>query len=315
MSKPRPNKTITRSNLNFEGIKKEVQKLGGFYHETEHHVITYTPGESRLLVSFDNLASLKSKHPRKPWGQDVAQKNGWGSLGIMTKKNDWFRSTELTDYLLALRFQGLFESYSAVSMYGASMGGYAACLFAPLAPGCTVVAFAPQSSLSAKDAPFEKRYRFARRNYDWSSNEWRDAAQGLKAAGKAYLIYDPTIPEDFLHAQRLAGPKVTQLTWPGLTHKVPPTLRRLGILGFVAKEALTGTMSHKRFHELMRVRMKTPLYVFRMMERASAKGHYQLVDQAISGLPEGFANWKIRQLRRRNAEKLERLGASATKWP
>ncbi|MFG6661573.1 hypothetical protein ACGYLZ_21065, partial [Sulfitobacter sp. 915] len=201
------------------------------------------------------------------------------------------------------------------SMYGASMGGYAACLFAPLAPGCTVVAFAPQSSLSAEDAPFEKRYRFARRTYDWSSMEWRDAAKGLKAAGKAYLIYDPTIPEDFMHAQRLKGPQVVQLTWPGLTHKVPPTLRRLGILGPVAKETLTGTMSPKRFHELMRVRMETPLYVFRMMERASAKGHYRLVEQAIAGLPEGFANWKIRQLRRRNAELLKTQAPPRAKPP
>ncbi|WPZ31585.1 hypothetical protein T8A63_19855 (plasmid) [Sulfitobacter sp. OXR-159] len=108
-----------------------------------------------------------------------------------------------------------------------------------------------------------------------------------------------------MHAQRLAGPQVTQLTWPGLTHKVPPTLRRLGILGPLAKEALTGTMSRKRFHDLMRVRMETPLYVFRLMERASAKGHYRLVEQAIASLPEGFANWKIRQLRRRNAEMLK----------
>ncbi|UOA20644.1 hypothetical protein DSM14862_03625 (plasmid) [Sulfitobacter indolifex] len=309
MSKSRPDKSVIPNNLNFERIEREVNEGGGFYHETEHHVISYTPGKRRLLVSFDNLASLKSKHPRKPWGQDIAQKNGWGSLGVMTKKNDWFRSTELTNYLSELRAQGLFESYPAVSMYGASMGGYAACLFAPLAPGCTVVAFAPQSSLSAEDAPFEKRYRFARRNYDWNSTEWRDAAQGIKAAGKAYLIYDPTIPEDLMHAQRLTGPQVSQLTWPGLTHKVPPTLRRLGILGPVAKETLTATMTHKRFHELMRVRMSTPVYVFRLMERASAKGHYRLVEQAIAGLPKGFANWKIRQLRRRNAESLKSLSA------
>tara|TARA_R110002020_G_scaffold133253_3_gene297363 strand:+ start:391 stop:927 length:537 start_codon:yes stop_codon:yes gene_type:complete len=122
MLKSRPDKSVIPNNLNFERIEREVNEGGGFYHETEHHVISYTPGKRRLLVSFDNLASLKSKHSRKPWGQDIAQKNGWGSLGVMTKKNGWFRSTELTNYLSELRAQGLFESYPAVSMYGASMG-------------------------------------------------------------------------------------------------------------------------------------------------------------------------------------------------
>lgn len=300
MSELKLQKPLNTQNLDFGWIKKEVERVNGLYYETERHVITYQPGKDRLLVSFDNVASLRSGSPRKPWGHSVACKQGWGSLGVMTKKNDWFRSVELTDHLVKLRDQGLFSSYPEVSMYGASMGGYGACLFAPLAPSCTVVAFAPQSSLSALDAPFEKRYRFARRNYDWSSPEWRDAAQGLKFAGKSYLIYDPSIPEDAMHADRLSGPRVTQLAWPDLTHKVPPTLKRLGILSSVARETLTGTMTQKRFHELMRVRMNTPLYVFRMLERASGKGHYHLVEQAISGLPDGFANWKIRQLRRKN---------------
>ncbi len=81
MSKPRPDKTAIPNNLDFEEVERGVKESGGFYHETEHHVIAYTPGENRLLVSFDNMASLKSKHPRRRWGQDVAQKMDGGRLG------------------------------------------------------------------------------------------------------------------------------------------------------------------------------------------------------------------------------------------
>jgi hypothetical protein len=293
-------KAADHRNLDFEWIRQEVEAANGSFYETERHVIAHFPGKDRLLVSFDNLSSLRSEGPRKPWGHDLARGLGWGSLGVMTKVNDWFRSIELCDHLTALRDQGLFRSYLAVSMYGASMGGYGACLFAPLAPDCTVVAFSPQSSLSALDAPFEKRYRFARRHFDWSTPEWRDAAQSLPAAGKAYLVYDPTVPEDKLHAQRLHGPQVIHLTWPDLTHKVPPSLKRMGILKPVAQGMLEGSMTTTQFHGLLRARMETPIYVYRMLERASAKGHYELVERVISGLPVDFTNWRIRQLRRRN---------------
>ena len=233
----------------------------------------------------------------------MARAQGWGSMGVMTKANDWYRSTELSDYLTTLRDQGLFTDYPAVSMYGASMGGYGACLFASLAPGCTVAAFAPQSSLSALDAPFEKRFRFARRNWDWSTPEWRDAALSLPSASKVYLVYDPTVREDLLHAQRLHGPQVIDLAWPNLTHKVPPSLRRMGVLQPVAQGMLDGSMTTTKFHNLLRIRMKTTVYIHRMLKRASAKGHYDLVENAISGLPPNLDNWKIRQLRRQNRHK------------
>ncbi|KEO60193.1 hypothetical protein [Thioclava indica] len=292
---------IDTRNLDFEWIRQEVEAANGSFYETEHHVITHVPGQERLVVSFDNLASLEAQGPRKPWGYEMVRERQWGSLGVMIKAKDWFRSIELSSYLTELRDQGLFSSYPAVSMYGSSMGGYGACLFAPLAPGCTVVAFAPQSSLSAQDAPFEKRYRYARRNYDWTRPEWRDAAQGLPHAGKAYLIYDPTVSEDQLHARRLHGSKVIDLAWPDLTHKVPPSLKRMGILKPVSLGMLEGSMTKTQFHKLLRVRMKTSVYVHRMLERASAKGHHALVEQAISGLPTDVVNWKIRQLRRQNS--------------
>lgn len=81
MSKPRPSKDITPSNLDFEGIKLNVKEAGGFYRETEHHVITYTPGKSRLLVSFDNLASLKSKHPGNHGDRMSPRRTDGGHLG------------------------------------------------------------------------------------------------------------------------------------------------------------------------------------------------------------------------------------------
>ena len=105
---------------------------------------------------------------------------------------------------------------------------------------------------------------------------------------------------DLLHARRLHGPQVIHLAWPDLTHKVPPSLKRMGILKPLVQGMLEGSMTTTQFHKLLRARMATPVYVYRMLERASAKGHYDLVERVISGLPADFTNWKIRLLRRQN---------------
>lgn len=292
-------------NLDFEQIRQLATSVGGTFYETERHAVVHIPGRDRLLVGFDNLSSLTVEGPRKPWAYDLARGQGWGSLGVMIKTRDWFRSPDLWAYLGFLRDRGLFAGYPAVSMYGSSMGGYGACVFAPLAPGCTVVAFAPQSSLSMQDAPFESRYAYARNTFDWTTPEWRDAADGIDAAGKAYLVYDPTIPEDLQHAKRLMVPQAINLAWPDLTHKVPPSLKRMGILKSAAIGMLDGTMTPQSFHRLLRARLQTPAYIHRMLERASLKGHHMLVERALGRLPEDLAGWKFRKLQRENRKRAQ----------
>ena len=65
--------------------------------------------------------------------------------------------------------------------------------FAPLAPGCTVMAFAPQRSLDPALCPFESRYRHARLTTDWSL-PFGDAAEGLRAAAASPLALYVTVP-------------------------------------------------------------------------------------------------------------------------
>lgn len=189
------------------------------------------------------------------------------------------------------------------------MGAYAACLFAPLAPGCTVVAFAPQSSLSRADAPFERRYRSARRRYDWHDPRWRDAARGVGAIGQGYLVHDPLIPEDRMHAARLAAPAMMALPWPHLTHKIPPSLRRMGILKPMALAMLEGRLTRPDFFAMLRARRTSPPYVQHMLNHASDKGHHRLVRQALAAIPDDFGGFRMRQIRRANRQAIAAMGA------
>lgn len=268
---------------------------GAFFVETEHHMLAYLPGKDRLVVSFDNLMSEREIENRLPFAFDLVQRKGWAILGVMVKRKDWFQCPQLKSTLLALQGAGLFASYENVSMYGASMGGFGAAVFAPLAPGCTVLAFAPQSTLHAKLAPFERRYRYGRGLGDWSA-PFNDAAVGVQSAGRAYLIYDPVIEGDKLHVQRMAGDGVVPLPVPHFTHKIPPMLKRMGVLKEVALLGMSGTLDPFAFRKMMRARRDAAPYLLSLVGAALTKGHVTLARQACKQALIQAPNWKLRKL-------------------
>ncbi len=286
-------------NLDFDLMRELAEQQDGEFRETENYAVVYLPGKGRLLCGFDNLMAVKSEGPRKPWAYELAVKEGWGVLGVMAKRNDWYQSPDLAPVLEDMRDRGIFSSYPAVTMYGASMGAFGAAAFAGLAPGCTVVAFAPQSSLAADLAPFEKRYKFAKKDHDWTTGTYRDAAEGIRAAGKAYLVHDPLIAMDRQHVERLAGENTVDLRWPYLTHKIPPAFRRMNILKPMALEMIGGTMTEERFFELLRERKSCTAYLVRMLDGAAERGHPRLGLAAMKQVRERQDNWRLRQVERK----------------
>lgn len=299
-------------NLDFDLIKQQAQQNGGEWHETEHHVVVHVPGRERLVFGFDNLSSMSVPGPRLPWAYDLARSRDWGVLGVMVKRNDWFRSDPLFDVLEALRDRGVYARYPSVSMYGASMGAFGATAFAPLAPGCTVLAFAPQSTLSNDLAPFERRYSYARKHFDWSNPRYRDGASGIRAAGKAYIVYDQTIAPDAEHAQRLLGDNVTDLGWPFLTHKIPPRLKLMKVLKTLSLEGLEGSLTRERFCSLLRMRRGCNAYLIDMLNGAIERGHLKLARGALDQVLHSKNNWRTRQLSR---QLNRQLAGSAEKSP
>lgn len=284
----------------FDWLRQETERRRGRFIETRHHVIAYIPGKTkeRLLVGFDNLASAGEMEQREPWAYGLAKAKGWGCLGVLIKRKDWFRCPTLWATMEQLRDEGLFASYDTVSMYGSSMGGFGAALFAPLAPGCTVLAMAPQSTLSREIAPFERRYPLAMSFADWSQGPMRDAAETIGAAGRAYVMYDPAVPEDRAHAERLQGPNVMHLPCRFMTHKLPPMFRRMGILKDLAHEGLTGALSRESFYKMLRKRREANPYILSLCGAAANAGHHLLAMRAVDGRLHKEPNWKLRQLRK-----------------
>lgn len=224
----------------------------GFFISGNNFAIQHTHRRSNILyVGFDDLSRAREKNRlRDPWGYGFAVKRHWSSLGILAYRPDWFRSDELLTELQQLQSGGFFERYRKVVFSGVSMGGYAACAFSSLAPGSTVIAFSPQSTLAPHIADWDTRYPTGSRA-DWSG-PFADAAEELRGAAKAWVIFDPLLPEDKRHAERLAGPNVELLHARYAEHFTAQFLRQIGALSSVVDDCISGAMTPARFYEKYR---------------------------------------------------------------
>lgn len=277
----------------FTALQTDAEAQGGFFRPMTHHIAAYLPARHRrLVVTFDNLASDREKTRRYPWGHAFLAGAGWDVLGIIALRWDWFRHADLWDFFDAARNEGFFRRYDHVAFYGASMGGYGAITFAPAAPGCTVMAFAPQSSLDPGVVPFERRYQILG---DWTGR-YRDAADGVRAAARAYIAYDPIKTQDRLHFGRLLAPQVTPLPMPGVGHKLPPALQRMGILKPVALAGLEGTLDAAQFQRLYRARRQSVPWVIDLLARAAKRKHARLALRVAENEWKARGHWKLRLL-------------------
>lgn len=288
----------------FDAVRARAATTGGFVRDLPAHLLAFLPAPGpapresrRLVVTYDNLASVRETEARAPWGQEFLAAQGWDVLGVMIKRKDWFRHPELIAAMEALHHEGFFAGFGSVSAFGASMGGFGALTFAGLYPGATILAFAPQSTLDGARAPFETRYRYARRTLPWTG-AYSDAAGGAAMAGRIYLAFDPHQPEDAAHATRLCGPNTIALRMPHLGHKLPPALLRMGQLKPLARAALLGTLDLPAFHRMMRARRASPSYVEALLARAGDRGHHQLALRAADRLMAERPHWKIGRQRR-----------------
>lgn len=256
----------------------------GFYAcDKGYAAIHVDRGTDRLVVSFDNLSSVRDPAlDRGPWGYEFVRKGGWSQLGILSFEPNWFRDPALFAYLEGLRDSGFFARFREVAFMGTSMGGYGACAFASLSPGATVIAFSPQSTLDDRLVPWESRFGSGRKA-DWTG-PYGDGAAEVATAGQVYLFYDPAIEGDRRHADRFATPNVRHMRTRHAGHKSALFLRRAEILSRVVTEAVTGQLTEARFYELYRNGRRLPWFMNALTDRSAERGRTDLVRRAVRHL-------------------------------
>ena len=261
------------------------------------------PGSDTLAVTFDNLSSIGEYDPPQPWLRWRVEQAGISLLGLMASRKDWYRNPDTPALIAALRAAGLFDRFRRVVFVGASMGGFAALAYAPMVPGAAVLAFSPQSTLSRSLAPFERRYRYAQRKWDWSDPAHLDAAEAAQTGAEITLVYDPFVAEDRAHALRVAGAGVRHVKVPLMGHKAIRQIKAVGGLQDLIEGVLRGSMDWQAFWQAFRARRARVSWQRSFVAEATARGHGRLLPGAMAALvrsnPEsGYARREVRRLRR-----------------
>lgn len=258
-----------------------------------------------LWVTFDNLGSVGAYDPPQPWLQARAAKAGVSILGLMASRKDWYRNADTPRLVGALHEAGLFAGFRRITFIGASMGGFAALVHAPLVPGAGVLAFSPQSTLAKKRARFDKRYRYAQKTWDWDSPDFLDAAEAMAGGLRATVVFDPFVPEDHAHLRRMAGPGLTEIRVPHLGHRAIRNLKGLGLLDALIEDVAAGRFDPVAFARAFRDARRADLSWRRAaFAEAERRGHAGLLPGAIAALRarEGDSPF-LRRASRRLAER------------
>jgi len=271
----------------------------GFYQSLgDHAVLLAERSTDHLLVSFDNLSSARDEAmDRNPWGYDFVARNGWSQLGILAFRPSWFRDEALFAEMRRLADAGLFRRFRRVIMTGTSMGGYAACAFASLAPGCDVIAFSPQSTLGKQLVPWEQRFSIGRKS-DWSG-PFADGAEESRSARKVWLVYDPHFDPDSRHVRRFDAPNAVPLPARYSGHKSALFLRRAGVLSTVMRQAVTDELTPASFQTACRQGRSLPWFVNGLANRLIERRRAGLIPRLVAALGGAEANPIARQIQQR----------------
>jgi hypothetical protein len=253
----------------------------GFLKRLKNHALTYIERDpSTLVVTFDNLSSVNDRSlGRLPWGYKIIKELGHSHLGVMAMRKDWYRETSLIAEMQSLAQDGFFAKFDRVVMAGTSMGGFAALTFSSLAPGATILAMSPQSTLNEGIVPWETRFEIGR------ARNWRlahsDAAFEIEDASKIYLISDPYEKLDQRHIDRLHGENIIHLKSWYSGHFSPVFLRRAEILKEVFMQAIDGSLNETSYYALYRARRNLPWYAKSLTKNLEDRNHPDLAKRVL----------------------------------
>lgn len=235
-----------------EALRRTADRFGFHLSLGNGEQALYLRGGSDLLVCFESEAEIRGRSDRLPRGWRHHGADGWSTLTLTAPRGGWFRHEEVYDFFDRMTDEGFFDSFDRVLFFGAGPCGYAAAAFSVAAPGARVLALAPQATLDPRRAGWDPRFRSQRRFC--FRNRYGYAPDMVEGAEAAWVIFDPEIAEDAMHASLFDRPSVTLLRAPHLGPRLGPTLEGMEILDLLLRAAMSGELDRHRFARLLRMR-------------------------------------------------------------
>ena len=207
--------------------------------------------ERTLVITFSNAADLTPKRmvnnkKYSPWGFDFISKRNYSVISFSCIDSiSWYRSQLFAKYLIEI--QAFLRPFKLKLGYGGSMGGYGVSAYSNILGLDKILLLNPISTLNADLAPWETRFHSAK-ELDWHSLFY----DGSDTNCEGYIVYDPLFSLDRKHASRYNN--LQHLKLPGVGHRIPAHLQKLGILKQLFDDFTTDQLDVKWFIQQARNR-------------------------------------------------------------
>ena len=232
----------------------------------DRHAAIFVEEGKTLLVTFETHQGIAAlSEDAQPMGWDMVKALGWSSLCLVSDGDTWFRSPRVYGYFDRLVDDGFFEEFDQVIFYGAGPCGYAAAAFSVASPGAKVVLLQPQATLDPRIAEWDDRFRRMRR-VDFT-DRYGFAPDMLDAAERAFVIYDPEIEPDAMHAALFTRPNVTKFRMRFMGEDLETSLMRMQLLYRVLAQFSADKLGTLSLARLFRARRTDAGYQFNLLQR------------------------------------------------
>lgn len=227
-------------------------------------------GSQCCFVTFDSYTE-SSDLDRAAFGERFLAGQGISAVHVVNARNSWYHELDWREAIETARAQS--AHYSRVVTYGSSMGAYAALLFADRLGASSILALSPQYSHDPRKAPFETRWPEHRR-HKWLP----ELSAPLAGNVPAIVAYDPVVPADRLHVERIATEvPIDPLTLPHAGHVSAAFLAECGLLSELVLAVADGDVDLTEFRWRARIGRKQSLhYLIGLSDAAHRRGRHQI---------------------------------------
>lgn len=249
------------------------EETGYFEPVGTRHWALFVDEDPTLIVTFERMEDVLAYPDQMPMGYGIAKAHGWSHLCLIADGETWYRDPRVYGYFDRLVDDAFFEDFDTVVFMGSGAQGYAAAAFSVAAPGATVIAISPRATMTPSVAGWDKRSVAARR-LDFTSR-YGYAPDMIEGAGKVFVIYDPDVAEDAMHAALFRSRHVTHLRAPRLQGKVEWALAQMRLFQPLVEQAVAKTLTPVSFAKLWRMRRNFGPYLRMILARAGETGRRQ----------------------------------------
>lgn len=247
------------------GLTAIAEECGMFQPLGPRHFATFVDEGDTLLVSFETVGGIRSlSEDALPLGFELVRRKGWSHLCIISDGDTWFRDPLLYGFFDRLIDDGFFEDFDRIVFYGAGPCAYAAAAFSVAAPGATVLAIQPQATLDPRMTEWDDRFADMRRVS--FTDRYGYAPDMLDAASQAFVLYDPRVQLDAMHATLFQRRNVTRLRLWHMGEALQTGLIEMKLLIPMIAAAGAGKLTEAGFHRVWRKRRDYRPYLQNLLQ-------------------------------------------------